>query len=267
MPCGPGTIEDVRANERDGAGEEYGLVHAEMPRHGASREDSRTDTDVPAAQVRAVRGAALVVAGEVHAHRLVTREYEPEARADEECRDKEGRGRMAEGEDEVRNYVQCHAGTHQVNQVAAVNQAPGHYAVQDKPCGDERIEPSGTSDAKFLGVERDVVGDGAVGETDEDEVHELRDGAREEKAVERKRGVGLLFFGGDLEGLHQNKPDDAERDGDDKHDGVAEGLVQEHACHRAGREREIHANPEIADAFPAAACGERVDGHRVARST
>ena len=33
VPCGPGEIQDIRNDERDGAGEEYGLVHAEMPCH------------------------------------------------------------------------------------------------------------------------------------------------------------------------------------------------------------------------------------------
>lgn len=238
-----------------------------MPRHRTASEDSRPDTDVPAAQVRAVRRAALVVAGEVHAHRLVSREYEPEARADEECRCEEGDGRVAKGEQEVRDDVERHAGAHQVNQVAAVNQAPGHNAVQDEPCRDERIEPAGTSDAQFLRVERDVVRDGPVGEPHEDEIHELRDGAGEEEPVERKRCVRFFLLAGNVQCLHENEADDAERDGNDKHDGVAEGLVQEHTRHRAGREREIHANPEITDAFPAAACGERVDGHRVARGT
>ena len=172
---------------------------------------------------------------------------------------------MAERKDKVRDNVQRHAGADEVNQVTAVDELARHDAVHDKPSRDKRVEPAGTSDAEFLGVERDVVGDGAVGETDEDEVHELRDGAREEKAVERKRGVGLLFFGGDFEGLHQNKPDDAERDGDDEYDGVAEGFVQEHAGHGAGSEREVHADAEVADTFAAAACRERVDRDGVTR--
>ena len=242
-------------------------MHAEMPRHRTASEDSRPDTDVPAAQVRAVRGAALVVAGEVHAHRLVPRENEPEACANQERSDEERRGRMAEGEQKVRNHIEGHACTHQVYKVTAVDEAACGDAVDDKPCGDERIEPAGTSDAQFLRVERDVVRDGPVGEPHEDEVHELRDGAREEEPVERKRCVRLFLLAGNVQCLHENEPDDAERDRNDKHDGVAEGLVQEHTRHRAGREREIHANPEITDAFPAAACGERVDGHRVARGT
>ena len=52
-------------------------MHAEVVRHGASGENPRSDADVPAAEVRAVRGAALVVPGEVHAHGLVTGEDEP----------------------------------------------------------------------------------------------------------------------------------------------------------------------------------------------
>ena len=58
-------------------------MHAEVVRHGATGENPRSDADVPAAEVRAVRGAALVVPGEVHAHGLVTGEDEPEACADE----------------------------------------------------------------------------------------------------------------------------------------------------------------------------------------
>ena len=267
MPCSPREIQDIRNDERDGAGEEYGLVHAEMPCHRTAREDSRADTDIPSAQVRAVRGAALVVAGEVHAHRLVTREYKPEARANQERSHEERYGRMAEGENEICNYVQCHACTHKVNQVAPVDEPAGHDAVQDKPCGNKRVEPAGPSDAEFLRVERDVVRDGPVGEPHEDEVHELRDGAGEEETVERKRRMRFLFLAGDVQCLHENEADDTQDDGNREHDGVPEGLVQEHACHRAGRECEIHANPEITDAFPAAACRERVNGHRIACGT
>ena len=242
-------------------------MHAEVFGHRAACENAYADAYIPAAQVRAVCGAALVVAGEVHAHRLVPGEYEPEARANQErCHEKRYR-RMAEGENEICNYVQCHAGTHQVNQVAPVDEAARHDAVQDKPCGNKRVEPAGTSDAEFFRVERDVVRDGPVGEPYEDEVHELRDGAGEEEPVERERCMRFFLFAGDVQCLHENEADDAERDRNDKNDGVAEGLVQEHTRHRAGRECEIHANPEITDAFPAAACGERVDGHRIACGT
>ena len=238
-------------------------MHAEVFGHRAACENAYADADVPAGEVRAVRRAALVVAGEVHAHRLVARENKPEARADEECRYEERDGRVAEGEQKVSDDVERHAGAYQVNQVAAVNQPSCGEAVQDKSGRNERVEPAGTADAEFLGGERDVVRDGPVGEPHEDEVRELRDGAGEEEPVERKRGVLFLLFRGDLERLHQDEADDAERDGDDEHDGVAEGLVQEHACHGARGKREVHADAKIADAFAAAARRECVDGHRV----
>ena len=74
MPCGPCEIQDVGYDKCHGAGEKYLLVHAEVFGHRAARENSDADSDIPAGEVRAVRGAALVVAGEVHAHRLVTGE-------------------------------------------------------------------------------------------------------------------------------------------------------------------------------------------------
>ena len=104
-------------------------MHAEVVGHGTPNQNACADTDIPTAQVGAVCGSALVVAGEVHAHGLVARENQAEACSDQECRDKEGDGRVAEREDKVGNHVQCHAGTHQVNQVTAVNQAPCHDAV------------------------------------------------------------------------------------------------------------------------------------------
>lgn len=154
-----------------------------------------------------------------------------------------------------------------MNQVAPVDEPAGHDAVQDKPCSDKRVKPAGTSDAEFLRVERDVVRDGSVGEPHEDEVHELRNGAGEEEPVERERCMRFFLLAGNLQRLHENEPDDAQDNRNRKYDGVPEGLVQEHACHRAGRKREIHADAEIADAFAAAACGERVDGYRVACGT
>lgn len=167
---------------------------------------------------------------------------------------------MAEGEQEVRDDVERHARAHEMHKVASVDEAACGKAVDDKPCGDERVEPAGTADAEFLRVERDVVRNGPVGEPHEDEVYELRDGTGKEESVKRERGMGLLFLGGDLERLHQNEADDAERDGDDEYDGVAEGLVQEHACHGACGKREVHADTEVANAFAATACRERVDG-------
>ena len=240
-------------------------MHAEVFCHRSAREDAYTDADVPAAEVRAVRSAALVVAGEVHAHRLVAGEDKPEARADKECRCEERDWRVAEGEQEVCDDIECHARAHEMHEVAAIDEATCGNAVDDEPCRNEGVEPAGTADAQFLRVERDVVGHWPVGEPHEDEVHELRDGTREEESVERKRGVRLLLFRGDLECLHQNKPDYTQDDGNCEDDVVAEGLVQEHARHGAGREGQIHADAEIADAFTAAARGERVDGDRVAR--
>ena len=203
------------------------------------------------------------MAGEVHTHGLVAGEDKPEARADKESRPEEGDGRVAEREQEIRDDIECHAGAYEVDEVSPVDEAAGHDAVDDEPCGDERVEPAGTADAEFLGIERDVVGHGPVGEPHEDKVRELRDSAREEEAVERKRGVGLLLLGGDLQCLHQYKADDAQDDGDCEDDVVTEGLVQEHARHGAGSESEVHADAKIADAFAAAARGERIDGHRV----
>ena len=148
--------------------------------------------------------------------------------------------------------------------VTPVDEPPRGETVQDESGCDERVEPAGASDAEFLSIQSDVVRDGTVGEPHEDEVHELRDGAGEEEPVERERSVGLLLLGGDLEGLHQDEADDAQDDGNREYDGVAEGFVQEHACHGSRGKSEVHADAEVADAFAAAARGERVDGDRVA---
>ena len=74
--------------------------------------DFGTDTDVPTAQVGAVGCTTLVVSGEVYAHGLVARENQAEACADQECRDKEGNGRVAKSENKVGDHVQSHAGSH-----------------------------------------------------------------------------------------------------------------------------------------------------------
>lgn len=170
---------------------------------------------------------------------------------------------MAEGEQEVGDDVERHACTYQVDEVTPVDEPPCGEAVDDKPCGDERVEPAGTADAEFFSIECDVVRDGTVGEPHEDEVRELRDGTREEESVERERGMRLFLLGGDFEGLHQDEADDAQDYGNREYDGVAEGFVQEHACHGARSESEVHADAEVADAFAAAARRERVDGDRV----
>ena len=106
-------------------------MHAEVVGHGTPNQNACTDTDVPTAQVGAVGRAALVVAGEVHAHGLVARENQAEACSDQECRDKEGDGRVAEREDKVGDHVQGHAGSYKVDQVAAVNEAARHDSVHD----------------------------------------------------------------------------------------------------------------------------------------
>ena len=122
-------------------------MHAEVFRHRTAREDAYTDADVPAAQVRAVGRAALVVAGEVHTHGLVAGEDKPEARADEECRCEERDWRVAEREQEVCDDIECHARTHEMHEVAAIDEATCGNAVDDEPCCDERVEPAGTADA------------------------------------------------------------------------------------------------------------------------
>ena len=106
-------------------------MHAEVVGHGTPNQNACTDTDVPTAQVGAVGRAALVVAGEVHAHGLVARENQAEACSDQECRDKEGDGRVAEREDKVGDHVQGHAGSYKVDQVTAVNEAARHDSVHD----------------------------------------------------------------------------------------------------------------------------------------
>ena len=117
-------------------------MHAEVVRHGSANQDTCTDTDIPAAQISAVGGASLVVAGEVHTHGLVARENEAEACTDQECSNKEGDGRVAEREDKVGNHVQGHAGSYKVNQVAAVNQAPCHNAVHNQTRCNQSVEPA-----------------------------------------------------------------------------------------------------------------------------
>lgn len=239
-------------------------MHAEVCCHRAAHQNSRTDTDVPAAQVGAVGRAALVVPGEVHAHGLVSREDKPEACTDKECRDKEGHGRVAECEHEVSDDVQGHSGADEVYQVTPVDKPACHDAVENQSCGNERVEPAGAPDTEFLGIECDIVGDRPVGEPDKDEVHELRNSTGQEETVERKRRVRLLFLRGDFQCLHKDEADNAERNRNDEYDGIAEGLVQEHARHGTGGECEIHADAKIADAFATAACGQRVNRDRVA---
>ena len=252
MLCGVGKVHDVCNDEGDGACEKYLLVHAEMVCHGASHKNSGADTDVPAAEVSAVCCAALVVAGEIHAHGLVAGEDESEACADKECCKEKCDWSVAKCEHDVSNNVERHAGTDKVDEVAAVDKAASHDAVEDESCRDEGVKPAGTADAEFLGVKRDVIGDGAVGESDENEVCKLRNGSREEKSVERKWGMGLFLFAGNAQSLDENESDDAQDNRNGEDNVVAEGFVKEHACHGTCGEREIHANAEVADAFASA---------------
>lgn len=172
---------------------------------------------------------------------------------------------MAEGEDKVGNHVQRHTGAHQVNQVTAVDQASRHNAVQNQARCNQGVEPAGAANAEFLGIKGDVVGNRTVGESYENEVGELRNGASEEEPVKRKRCMRFFLFARHIQRLHKNQADNAQNNRNRKDDGVAERLVQEHAGHGACRERQVHADAEVADAFTAAACGQGVDGDRVAR--
>ena len=184
MLCCVRYVHDIRDHEGNSASKEHLLVHAEVICHGASNENSSANADVPATEVCAVCCAALVVASEVYAHGLVTGEDEPEACADEECGQKKCYGSVAKGENKVSDDVQCHAGANEVNQVTAVNEAAGHDAVHDEPACDERVKPARTADSEFVCVNGDVVCDRTVGESDENEVCKLRNGAREEESVE-----------------------------------------------------------------------------------
>ena len=65
--------------------------------------------------------------------------------------------------------------------------------------------------------------------------------------------------------MHQNQADNAQGDRDDEHDGIAEGLVQEHSGHGARGEGQVHADTKIADAFATTARRQGVNGHRIAR--
>ncbi len=238
-----------------------------MVRHGAAYENSCSNADVPSRKVGAVCRAALVVAGEIHAHGLVAGEDKSEACSDKECRQEERNGPVAKGEDKVGDDDQRHAGTHQMDQVTAVNQAACHDAVQDEACGDESIEPARAANAKFIGVNGDVVCDRAVSKSDEDEVCKLRNGAREEKSVKRKRSADLLFTGLHLERLHEHKSNHAKDCRNGKNDPVAECFVKKHSGHGTGGEGQVHADPEIPDAFASATCGQCIDGHCITCGT
>ena len=267
MLCGVCKVHDIRNYEGDCASKEYLLVHAEVVCHSATDKNSCADTDIPTAEIGAVRCAALVVAGEVHAHGLVTGEDKPEACADEECGQEECNGTVAKSEDKVSDDIQRHAGADEVNQVTAVNQAAGHNAVHDETACNERIKPACTADAKFICINSDIVGDGAVSKSDEDEVCKLRNGSREEKAVERKRCVLFLFAGLYLKRLHEHKPDNAKCGGNGENDSVAECFVEKHTGHGTGGEGQIHTDPEITDAFASATRGQCINSHSITSST
>lgn len=207
-----------------------------MVRHGAAYQNSCSDADIPSREVGAVCRAALVMAGEIHAHGLVAGEDKPEACADKECRQEERNGPMAKGEDEVSDDDQSHAGSNKMDQVTAVNQAACHDAVQDEACGDESIEPARAANAKFTCVNGDVVRDWTVCKSDEDEVRKLWDCTREEKSVKRKWGAYLLFAGLYLECLHKHKSNHAKDCRNGKNDSVAECFVKKHSGHGTGGE-------------------------------
>lgn len=74
----------------------------------------------------------------------------------------------------------------------------------------------------------------------------------------------LLFAGLHLEICNKDETYDAQDDGCREDDVFAETFVEEHARHGARGKRKVHAYAEVADAFAAAACRERVDGDGVA---
>ena len=236
MLCCVSEVHDVGNDERDAAGEKHLLVHAEVVCHGASHENSGSNADVPAAKVRAVCGTALVVAGEIYAHGLVTREDEPEACADKEGGQEKCYGAVAKGENEVGDNIQRHSHADKMNQITAVDEPPGHDAVHDEPGRDKRIKPSCAADAELVCVNGDVVCDGPVGESDENEIYKLRDGAGKEESVKRKRCALSFFAGLDLERLDKHKADDAKSGGNGENDSVAECFVKKHAGHGTGGE-------------------------------
>ena len=94
-------------------------------------------------------------------------------------------------------------------QVTAVNEAAGHNAVHDEAACDECVKPACAADAKFVCVNGNVVRDGTVSKSDEDEVCKLRNGAREEESVKRKWRALFLVAGLYFERLHKHKPDNA----------------------------------------------------------
>ena len=152
MFCGVSEVHDIRKHKSDSAGEKHRLVHAETVRHRAADENPNSNADIPAAKVRAVGGAALVMAGKVHAHRLVAGENETKACTDEErCKEKHD-GAVAESQDEICNNVQRHPGADEMNKVSFVDEATRHDAVQNEARRDEGVKPSRAANAKLLGV-------------------------------------------------------------------------------------------------------------------
>lgn len=123
-----------------------------------------------------------------------------------------------------------------MDQVTAVNESPCHDAVHDESCCNKRVKPARAADAEFACVNGDVVCYGTIGETDKDEIGELRNGACEEETVQRKRGTLFLFAGLHFERLHKHKPDNAKCCGNRENDSVAESFVKKHAGHGTGGE-------------------------------
>lgn len=204
------------------------------------------------------------MAGEVHAHGLVAREDEAQACPDEEGGNEEYGNGCAEVEKHIGEDDDSHANPHQSGKVTAVNKPPGGHAVDDKARGDEGVEPAATAKAELFCIEGDVVGHGAVGETDENEIYKLGNGAGEKKSIKGKGSVRLLFAGLHFQCGNENETDYAQSNCRDEDDGIAQSLVQEHPGHGARGECQVHADAKVADAFATTAGGEGIDGHRIA---
>ena len=62
MLCGVSEVHYIRNDECYCTSEEHRLMHAKVIGHRAADENTNSNADVPAAEVSAVRGAALVMA-------------------------------------------------------------------------------------------------------------------------------------------------------------------------------------------------------------
>ena len=264
MLCSISEVHYICNDERYSTSEKYLLMHAKMVGHRTANENSNSNADVPTAEIRAVSCAALVMTSQVHAHGLVAGEDKSKTRADKERRNKERNRPMAKREHDVSDNVERHSRTDEMNKVTSVNQTPRRNAIDDETCGNQCVKPAGATDAEFIRIKCDVVRDRAVSESDKDEVCELRNSSCEEESIKRKRSVRFFLLAGNAQRLYKNKPDNAQNNRNSKDDGIAECFVKEHACHRASRKSEIHADAEVADAFATAACRESVNRNHIA---